>query len=343
MTRRSYTIFRNASPAPGARPSAATTASAAVPTVAVLPFRNLSGGKASVGEAIRETVTSDLKTLGGVRVVERAQLDRVLGEQHLQGGRRGRHGHGGARRQAHRRHAHRRRRLSAVGQRRAPDRALRAGRDRRDHRHRQGRRSRQRLLAPAGQGHRRALALGRHGSSTSRSPSGARAPLKSMRTLELYGDAVVAQNDEKKAELLKLAVAEDASFTYAATDLAALEKRMKQYEALSPAPSRTRRRARSSTVCQGEGSAEAGDDGGAGLQHAAAGAPLSHDRRRSRASLAAGPAARDDAGRGLASTSWRSITSSSRERAQAARRRAARRRGLLTPLPTSRYFTGVKA
>ena len=50
---------------------------------------------------------------------------------------------------------------------------------------------------------------------------------KSMRTLELYGDAVVAQNDEKKVELLKLAVAEDASFTYAATDLAALEKRMK--------------------------------------------------------------------------------------------------------------------
>ena len=62
----------------------ATTASAAAPTVAVLPFRDLSGGKASVGEAIRETVTSDLKTLGGVRVVERAQLDRVLGEQHLQ-------------------------------------------------------------------------------------------------------------------------------------------------------------------------------------------------------------------------------------------------------------------
>src|SRR6185437_10473279 len=63
---------------------AATSASAATPTVAVLPFRDLSGGKASVGEAIRETVTSDLKTLGGVRVVERAELDRVLGEQHLQ-------------------------------------------------------------------------------------------------------------------------------------------------------------------------------------------------------------------------------------------------------------------
>src|SRR6202012_3724657 len=60
-----------------------------------------------------------------------------------------------------------------------------------------------------------------------------RAPLKSMRTRELYGDALVAENDEKKAELLKLAVAEDATFTYASADLAALEKRMKKYEELA--------------------------------------------------------------------------------------------------------------
>jgi hypothetical protein len=63
----------------------------------------------------------------------------------------------------------------------------------------------------------------------------ARPQLKSFRTLELYGDAVVAENDEKKAELLKLAVAEDAAFTYAVSDLAALEKRMKGYEALARA------------------------------------------------------------------------------------------------------------
>src|SRR4029077_7278274 len=61
----------------------------------------------------------------------------------------------------------------------------------------------------------------------------ARPSLKSMRTLELYGDAVVADNDEKRVELLKLAVAEDAGFTYAAADLAALEKRMKMYEKLA--------------------------------------------------------------------------------------------------------------
>jgi TolB-like protein len=49
-----------------------------------MPFRDLSGKKASVGEAIRETVTADLREAGGVTVVERAQIDRVLGEQALQ-------------------------------------------------------------------------------------------------------------------------------------------------------------------------------------------------------------------------------------------------------------------
>ena len=46
-------------------------ASAAVPTVAVLPFRDLSGGKASVGEAIRETVTSDTPASMSRRAISR--------------------------------------------------------------------------------------------------------------------------------------------------------------------------------------------------------------------------------------------------------------------------------
>ena len=41
------------------------------PTVAVMPFRDLAGGSRYLGEAIRETVTSDLKQLGSLRVVER--------------------------------------------------------------------------------------------------------------------------------------------------------------------------------------------------------------------------------------------------------------------------------
>jgi hypothetical protein len=59
--------------------------------------------------------------------------------------------------------------------------------------------------------------------------------LKSLKTMELYGDAVVAQNDEQRSELLKLAIAEDAAFTYAAKDLAELEQRMKGYEAQAKA------------------------------------------------------------------------------------------------------------
>src|SRR4051812_37842912 len=210
----------------------ATTASAAAPTVAVLPFRDLSGGKASVGEAIRETVTSDLKTLGGVRVVERAQLDRVLGEQHLQAtdvdpATAARVGKllGAT--------------LIAVGayQQSASDVRLTArfvqvetgeivGTAKVDGRasdflHLQDKVTAELLRSAGMQQHMKKI--------TER----ARAPLKSMHTLELYGEAVVAENDTKKKELLELAVAEDASFTYASADLAALEKRMKHYEALS--------------------------------------------------------------------------------------------------------------
>jgi TolB-like protein len=215
----------------------ATTASAATPTVAVLPFRDLSGGKASVGEAIRETVTSDLKTLGGVRVVERAQLDRVLGEQHLQGA--GEVDSATAARvgkltgatliavgayQQSSNGSGAEVRLTArfvqvetgeiVGTAKVDGRAS-------DFLHLQDKVTAELLRSAGMQQHIKKI--------TER----ARAPLKSMRTLELYGDAVVAENDTKKKELLELAVAEDSSFTYAATDLAALEKRMKQYEALS--------------------------------------------------------------------------------------------------------------
>ena len=210
----------------------ATTASAAAPTVAVLPFRDLSGGKASVGEAIRETVTSDLKTLGGVRVVERAQLDRVLGEQHLQAtdvdpATAARVGKllGAT--------------LIAVGayQQSASDVRLTArfvqvetgeivGTAKVDGRASDFLRVQDKVTAEL----LRSAGMAQH---IKKITERARAPIKSMHTLELYGDAVVAENDAKKKELLELAVAEDSSFTYASADLAALEKRMKQYEALS--------------------------------------------------------------------------------------------------------------
>ena len=210
----------------------ATTASAAAPTVAVLPFRDLSGGKASVGEAIRETVTSDLKTLGGVRVVERAQLDRVLGEQHLQAtdvdpATAARVGKllGAT--------------LIAVGayQQAASDVRLTArfvqvetgeivGTAKVDGRASEFLHLQDKVTAEL----LRSAGMAQH---IKKITERARAPIKSMHTLELYGDAVVAENDTKKKELLELAVAEDSSFTYASADLAALEKRMKQYEAVS--------------------------------------------------------------------------------------------------------------
>ena len=220
----------------------ATTASAAAPTVAVLPFRDLSGGKASVGEAIRETVTSDLKTLGGVRVVERAQLDRVLGEQHLQAtdvdpataARLGKLL--GAT-------------LIAVGayQQAAADVRLTArfvqvetgeivGTAKVDGRASDFFRLQDKVTAEL----LRSAGLGQR---VHKITERARAPLKSMHTLELYGDALVAENDSKKKELLEAAVAEDSSFTYAAADLAALEKRMKKYEALAQEKQAERTRA----------------------------------------------------------------------------------------------------
>ncbi|MDB4965094.1 MAG: putative adenylate cyclase [Myxococcales bacterium] len=213
----------------------AGAASAAGPTVAVLPFRDLSGGKASVGEAIRETVTSDLKQLGGVRVVERAQLDRVLGEQHLQAG--GEVDAATAARVGKLLGAT----LIAVGayQQSASDVRLTArfvqvetgeivGTAKVDGRASEFLRLQDRVTAEL----LKSAGMAQHAKKmTERS----RPQLKSFRTLELYGDAVVAESDEKKAELLKLAVAEDAAFSYAAADLAALEKRMKGYEALARA------------------------------------------------------------------------------------------------------------
>ena len=55
----------------------------AVQTVAVLPFSDLAGGKSRVGEAIRETVTSDLREISVLKVLERDRIDKVVVEQDL--------------------------------------------------------------------------------------------------------------------------------------------------------------------------------------------------------------------------------------------------------------------
>jgi len=59
-------------------------ARAAPTAIAVMPFRDLAGGRGAVGEAIRETVAADLAGAAGLKVLERGQIDRVIAEQNLQ-------------------------------------------------------------------------------------------------------------------------------------------------------------------------------------------------------------------------------------------------------------------
>jgi hypothetical protein len=66
-----------------------------------------------------------------------------------------------------------------------------------------------------------------------------RPKVKSFKAIELYGDAVTQTDEKKKVELLKLALNEDPQFVYASRDLDALEKRMKQYAAVSDAAQRS--------------------------------------------------------------------------------------------------------
>ena len=64
----------------------ATSASAvpSTPTIAIMPLRNLTGQRNSVGAAFRETLTVDLRETG-VRIVERALIDQLLKEQAIDG------------------------------------------------------------------------------------------------------------------------------------------------------------------------------------------------------------------------------------------------------------------
>jgi hypothetical protein len=57
--------------------------------------------------------------------------------------------------------------------------------------------------------------------------------LRSLRAVELYGDAVTARDEARRHQLLRQAVAEEPEFEYALRDLDSLEKRMQEYVALS--------------------------------------------------------------------------------------------------------------
>ncbi len=207
------------------------TAQAKPSTVAVMPFRDLAADSRFIGEAIRETVMSDLRQLGGLRVVERASLDRVLAEQKLQQkdlevGDAVRVGKVlGAQ-------------LMVVGayQKLAPQVRLTArfikvetseviGTAKVDGSQREFLRLQDRvtsaLLRSAGLPVQAKQVL---------DDSAQRPELQSWKTLDLYGQAVVATDENERRSLLQLAVAEDKNFSYALKDLAALERRLAQYQ-----------------------------------------------------------------------------------------------------------------
>jgi TolB-like protein len=203
----------------------------AAPVVAVMPFRDLSGGKNAVGEAIRETVTTDLKDVPELTVVERGAIDKILGEQHLQSSRfeldpsstvkvgkllgaslivTGAYQKAGA---AVRLTA----RFVKVETGEVVGTAKVDG-STSDFLQLQDRITVE-LLRSAG--------MGRHVEKFARR---SRPKLKSLKAVELYGDAVAEPDEEKRVEILKLALNEDPSFEYAVRDLDALEKRLKSLE-----------------------------------------------------------------------------------------------------------------
>ncbi len=209
----------------------ATVARAASPTVAVMPFKDLSGSKSSIGEAIRETVTTDLKDVAGMRVIERSNIDKVLAEQNLQGSKTDldplstvKIGKllgatlivGGAYQKAGSNV-----RLTArfvkvetgeiVGTAKVDGASS-------DFLQLQDRVTAE-LLKSAGMEQKAVQHFAKR----------VRPKIKSLKTVELYGDAVIEPDDDKRRDLLKLALNEEPSFAYALKDLDALEKRMQQY------------------------------------------------------------------------------------------------------------------
>jgi TolB-like protein len=206
-----------------------------IPTVAVMPFKDLSGGKGSVGEAIRETVTSDLKEVSGLKVVERGNIDKIISEQNLQAKKNDlgmaesiRVGTllgatlivaGSYQKQASQVRLIARFVDVATGEVKGSakvDGATSEFLSLQD-------KITSRLLQSAGM----------EPQKVQKFAARPRPKVKSFKAIELYGDAVTESDDKKKAELLKLSLNEDPQFSYAARDLDALEQRIKQYSAVA--------------------------------------------------------------------------------------------------------------
>jgi TolB-like protein len=201
--------------------------------VAVMPFKDLSGEKASIGAAISETVTSDLRAVPSVKVVERANVERVLGELDLQG-RKSDLDQAAALKVGKLLQAT----MIVVGsyQRVGPDVRINArfvnvettevaGSAKVDGPQSSFFTLQDRitveLLKSAGIEQKHVQLFAKR----------VRPKLKSFRAVELYGDSVVETDDGKRKEILIAALKEDPAFVYASNDLDALEKRLKGYSA----------------------------------------------------------------------------------------------------------------
>jgi TolB-like protein len=205
-----------------------------VTTVAVMPFKDLSGGKGQVGEAIRETVTSDLKDVG-LKVVERGNIDKIIAEQNLQAKKNDlgmaesiRVGTllgatmivaGAYQRAASQVRVTARFVDVATGEIKG---SAKVDGSTSDFLSLQDKITAE-LVKSAGMGHAEVQKFARR----------VRPKVKSFKAIELYGDAVTQTDDKKRLELLKLSLNEDPQFVYASRDLDALEKRMKGYIAVS--------------------------------------------------------------------------------------------------------------
>jgi TolB-like protein len=199
-----------------------------VPTVAVMPFRDLSNGAGHAGDAISETVTADLRDVPGLRVVERREIDRVISEQNLQAKKSDLDAAGsirvgtllGAT-------------LIVAGAYQRVGESVRLtarfvdvatgevkGSAKVDGAQEEFLKLQDRVTAELLK-------------SAGLAPPPARKPrpkLRSWKPIELYGDAVTAGDDETRKKLLQAALNEDPQFSYAARDLDALEQRMRRYD-----------------------------------------------------------------------------------------------------------------
>ncbi len=211
-----------------------------IPTVAVMPFKDLSGGRGQVGEAIRETVTSDLKGVDGLKVVERGDIDKIIAEQNLQG-KKNDLGMGESIRVgtllgatlivagSYQKAATQVRLIArfvdvATGEIKGSAKVDGATADFLSLQDR----ITTELCKSAGMSQKSVQLFAKR----------TRPKVKSFKAIELYGDAVTQTDDGKKAELLKLSLHEDPQFTYASHDLDELEQRMKKYAAVSDSAQR---------------------------------------------------------------------------------------------------------